>query len=184
MDNSERRQPGYFAIGQITGAHGIRGEVKVSVMTDFPERYRPGAKVYVGTEADCAPGQIETSRPHKGMMLVKLTTVPDRTAAEALRGQYLLIPEEQAMPLGEHENYVHDLVGLAVETTDGQELGKLTEILFTRANDVYIVDGPNGEVLLPALREVVVRVDLGAGKMIVTVPEGLLDAEKDVIAQR
>ncbi len=179
MENSERKQQGYIAIGQITGAHGIRGEVKVSVMTDFPERYKPGVKVFVGTEDDCTPSQIETSRPHKGVMLVKLAAVPDRSVAETLQGKYLLIPEEQAMPLGEHENYVHDLVGLAVETTDGKTLGKLTEILFTRANDVYVVDGPDGEVLLPALREVVVRVDLGAGKMIVVVPDGLLDAEKD-----
>ncbi len=179
MENSERKRQGYFAIGQIMGAHGIRGEVKVSVMTDFPERYKPGVKVFVGTEDDCIPSQIETSRPHKGVMLVKLAMVPDRSVAETLRGKYLLIPEEQAMPLGEHENYVHDLVGLAVETTDGKALGKLTEILFTRANDVYVVDGPDGEVLLPALREVVVRVDVAAGKMIVVVPDGLLDAEKD-----
>jgi 16S rRNA processing protein RimM len=179
MENSERKRQGYFAIGQIMGAHGIRGEVKVSVMTDFPERYKPGVKVFVGTEDACIPSQIETSRPHKGVMLVKLAMVPDRSVAETLRGKYLLIPEEQAMPLGEHENYVHDLVGLAVETTDGKALGKLTEILFTRANDVYVVDGPDGEVLLPALREVVVRVDVAAGKMIVVVPDGLLDAEKD-----
>jgi 16S rRNA processing protein RimM len=112
-------------------------------------------------------------------MLVKLTGVPDRNAAETLRGQYLMLPDEQAMPLGEHENYAHDLIGLAVETKDGKSLGVLVEILFTRANDVYVVAGPAGEILLPALREVILRVDLAAKKIIVALPEGLLDAEED-----
>lgn len=175
------RQPttGYFVIGQIVGVHGIRGEVKVTVMTDYPERYRPGARVYLGTERDCAPTEIQTARPHKGVMLVKLSTVPDRTLAETLQGQYLLIPAAQAMPLAEHEYYAHDLIGLAVETASGEALGRLTEILYTGANDVYVVAGPGGEVLLPALREVIVGVDLAAGKMTVVLPEGLLGGEED-----
>ena len=108
------------------------------------------------------------------MMLVTLTDVGDRTAAEQLRDQYLLIPETEAMPLAENENFAHDLIGLAVETTGGEPLGRLVEILFTRANDVYVVRGPAGEILLPALREVVRQVDVEAGKMIVSVPDGLL----------
>jgi 16S rRNA processing protein RimM len=179
MAPGKSKTQSYLAIGQITSAHGIRGEVKVLVMTDFPERYRVGAKVYLGTLADCRPTEIETVRPHKGMMLVKLSGVPDRNTAETLQGQYLMIPDEQAMPLGEHENYAHDLIGLAVETQDGKSLGTLVEILFTRANDVYVVSGPAGEILLPALREVILRVDLAAKKIIVAVPEGLLDAEED-----
>jgi 16S rRNA processing protein RimM len=179
MAPAKSKTPSYLAIGQITGAHGIRGEVKVLVMTDFPERYRPGAKVYLGTLADCVPTEIETVRPHKGAMLVKLFNVPDRNVAETLQGRYLMIPDEQAMPLGEHENYAHDLIGLAVETKDGKLLGILVEILFTRANDVYVVAGSTGEILLPALREVILRVDLAAKKMIVALPEGLLDAEED-----
>jgi 16S rRNA processing protein RimM len=180
MASRDRGPTGYIAIGQIVGAHGIRGEVKVVVMTDFPERYRPGARAYLGTEADCVLTEIETVRPHKGVLLVKLAAVPDRTAAEALQGQYLLIPEDQAMPLGEHENYVHDLIGLAVETVAGEPLGTLTEILFTRANDVYVVTGPTGdEILLPALRDVVLRVDLAGRKMTVAIPEGLLSPAED-----
>jgi len=179
MPPGKSKTQSYLAIGQITSAHGIRGEIKVLVMTDFPERYRAGAKVYLGTLTDCTPTEIEAARPHKGMMLVKLSNVPDRNAAETLQGQYLMIPDEQAMPLGEHENYAHDLIGLAVETQDGKPLGTSIEILFTRANDVYVVAGPEGEILLPALREVILRVDLAAKKIIVAVPEGLLDAEED-----
>jgi 16S rRNA processing protein RimM len=179
MTPGQPKAPSYLAIGQITGAHGIRGEVKVLVMTDFPERYRIGAKVYLGTLADCVPTEIEAVRPHKGMLLVKLTGVPDRNVAETLQGRYLMIPDEQAMPLGEHEHYAHDMIGLAVETADGSPLGVLVEILFTRANDVYVVAGAKGEILLPALREVILRVDLAAKKMIVAVPEGLLGEEED-----
>ncbi len=180
MASHDSRPTGYIAIGQIIGAHGIRGEVKVAVMTDFPQRYRPGAQIYLGTETRCVLTEIEAVRPHKGILLVKLAAVPDRNAAEARQGQYLLIPEDQAMPLGEHENYVHDLIGLAVETVAGAPLGTLTEIIFTGANDVYVVTGPEGnEILLPALRDVVLRVDLVAHKMTVAIPEALLSPEAD-----
>lgn len=167
--------PSYIAVGHIVAPHGIRGEVKVELMTDFPERYRPGARLYLGDLAGTAvtPVQVTAARPHKNAMLVKLATVPDRNAAELLRDHYLLIPETQIMPLGEHENYVHDLVGLEVVTAGGERLGVLTEILFTRANDVYVVAGPAGELLLPALRDVVLQVDLAARRMTVALPEGL-----------
>ncbi len=175
MPDKAQVQPAYFAIGQIVGVHGIRGEVKVSLMTDFPERFRRGAKLYLGSMDAAAPVEIESARSHKGVMLVKFTSVPDRNAAELLQGQMLLIPEGEAMLLAEHENYAHDLIGLAVETTDGKPLGKLVEILFTKANDVYVVRGPEAEVLLPALRSVVLNVDLAAGKMVVALPDGLVD---------
>ena len=94
----------------------------------------------------------------------------------AVRNRYLLIPAADAMPLGEHENYLHDLMGLEVETTDGQHLGELREVLFTNANDVYVVRGPAGEVLLPAIRDVVLQVDVPARRMVVAPPRVLLDA--------
>jgi 16S rRNA processing protein RimM len=110
---------------------------------------------------------------------VKFRSVADRDAAELLCQQFVLIPEAQAMPLAEHENYAHDLVGLEVESLDGRILGHLTEILFTRANDVYVVAGPDGEILLPALRSVIVQVDLPARKMRVELPAGLLKPADD-----
>lgn len=176
MSATHSSAPAYLAVGRITGPHGIRGEVKVDVMTDFPERFRPGATLYLGAgtaDPEARRVVVVSTRPHKQALLVRLDLVPDRNAAETLRDLYLLIPEADAMPLGEHENFAHDLVGLQVETADGEPLGALVEILFTRANDVYVVRGPAGEILLPALREVVLRVDLPAHKMVVAVPEGL-----------
>ncbi len=177
MAKQVKETPRYLAVGQIVGPHGIRGEVKVEVLTDFPERYQPGTKLYMGKSTDDAaaiPVQIAASRPHQDRVLVKLASVPDRNAAELLRGLYLLIPEREAMPLGEHENYMHDLIGLHVETEAGEALGELAEILVTPANDVYVVVGPQGEVLIPALRDVVLSVDLDSRVMRVTLPDGLL----------
>ncbi len=171
--------PGYFVVGKIVGAHGIRGEVKVSLLTDNPERFRPGARLFLESEEGPVPVKVESARPHKGMMLAKLDSVPDRTAAELLQWRKLLIPEGEAMPLGEHENYAHDLIGLRVESDTGEALGEVTEILFAPANDVYVVSGPRGELLLPALRDVVLAVDLEAGKMVVKVPDGLRDSISD-----
>lgn len=170
----ERETGGYLAVGRITGAHGIRGEVKVEVLTDYPERFRPGAQLFLGSEAEAQPVRVAAMRPHHEMLLVKLDAVPDRTTAETLMGQLLLIPEAEAMPLGEDENYAHDLLGLSVETKEGRDLGKVTDVLATGANDVYVVRGAEGkELLIPALRAVVLRVDLATGRMLVDLPEGL-----------
>jgi len=179
MPDSTQTKTDYLAIGRIIAPHGIRGEVKVEVLTDFPERFQAGARVSLGAGTDdpeAKPVKITAARPHKGGLLVKLDMVPDRNAAELVRGRYLLIPAADAMPLGEHENYLHDLIGLQVATSDGQDLGELQEVLLTRANDVYVVRGPAGEVLLPAIRNVVLQVDLPARRMVVALPEGLLDA--------
>ncbi len=175
MTETTRPAPGYLAIGQIVAAHGIRGEVKVTPLTDYPERFKAGARVYVGRGEAVAPAEITAARPHQNVWLVKLANVPDRNAAELMRDQYLMIPEQEAMALAEHENYVHDLIGLAVATDAGETLGTLTEVLTTPANDVYVVTGPGGELLLPALRSVVLVVDLAAHRMVVRLPEGLRD---------
>jgi 16S rRNA processing protein RimM len=166
----------YLVVGKIVGAHGVRGEVKVTSQTDNPDRFRPGVELLLESEAGLQPVKIVTVRPHKGMLLIKLASVPDRSSAEQLQWRKLLIPASEGMALGEHENFVHDLIGLSVETSEGETLGELTEILVTPANDVYVVSGPRGQLLLPALRSVVLRVDLTAGKMTVEVPEGLRDS--------
>jgi len=173
VSDGEGAGRGYLAIGRIVGPHGIRGEVKVMPMTDFPERFQVGAHVYVGKEPNVSAAEIIAVRSHKGMWLVKLDTTPDRNAAELLRDQFLLISETEAMALSEHENYVHDLIGMSVMTTENEALGRITEVLFTAANDVYVVRGDDGELLLPALRSVVVSVDVPARLMIVAMPEGL-----------
>jgi 16S rRNA processing protein RimM len=175
MTDTAEERPRYLAVGSIVGVHGIRGEVKVLPLTDYPERFEPGRTVYVGVEPNLTSTEIVSARPHQGMWLVKLASTPDRNAAELLRDQYLMISEEDAMPLAEHENYVHDLLGIEVVAESGERLGTLKAVLFTAANDVYVITGLRGEVLLPALRSVILEVNLGDRRMVVRVPEGLLD---------
>ncbi len=164
-----------MAVGRIVGAHGIRGEIKVKQLTDFPERFAPGSRLYVGEEA--FQREVIASRPHRGMLLVKLSGLSDRNAVEHLRGKYLFIDREEAMELEEDAYYEDELVGLTVETMEGELLGELMEIMWTGANEVYIVQGPRGETLIPAIAQVVQEVDLEAGVMRVKLLPGLVDWE-------
>ena len=164
-----------MAVGRIVGAHGIRGEIKVKQLTDFPERFAPGSRLYVGEET--FQREVIASRPHRGMLLVKLSGLSDRNAVEHLRGKYLFIDREEAMELEEDEYYEDELVGLTVETMEGELLGELIEIMWTGANEVYIVQGPRGEALIPAIAQVVQEVDLEAGVMRVKLLPGLVDWE-------
>jgi len=163
----------YLAVGRIIGAHGVRGEIKVRQLTDFSERFAVGALLFV--EGEPFQREIVSSRPHKGVMLIKLSGMGDRNAVEILRGKYLFVAREEAMPLEEDEYYEDELVGLVVETTEGDLLGELVEIMWTGANEVYIVQGPRGEVLIPAIAEVVQEVDLETGVMRVRLLPGLVD---------
>jgi 16S rRNA processing protein RimM len=167
---------GYFVVGKIVGAHGVLGELKVTPQTDNPERFRPGAELLLESDDGLLPVKVASARPHKGMVLIKLASVSDRTAAQQLQWRKLFIPESEAMVLGENENYAHDLIGLRVETITGEALGELIEILFTPANDVYVISGPDQQLLLPAIRDVVLGIDLEAGTMVVKVPDGLRDS--------
>ena len=170
---------GYLAVGHIIGVHGLRGELKVELYTDFPERFEPGATLFLGTGLEeVTIGQV---RPHKGHLLLRLDGITDRTAAEALRGQWLFVDEADAAELEEGEFWIHDIIGLRVETEDGSVLGEVTDVLPTGANDVYIVRPAPGvtreqEILLPAIADVILAVDVAAGTILVRLPDGLIDA--------
>jgi 16S rRNA processing protein RimM len=168
-DGSETR---YLVVGKIVAPWGVRGEVKVAIETGFPERFKQLKRVYLGEKA--TPFVLEGSRLHKRHALLKLEGCDDRNAAEKLRGQLVQIPVEEAMPLGEDEYYVYQVVGLDVWTTEGEHLGRVSEILFTGANDVYIVKGEGGEILIPAVEDVVLEVDLASGRLTVELMEGLI----------
>lgn len=171
---------GHMIVGQILGAHANRGEVKIESHTDFPERFDPGSTLLVG--ATLTPVEILSSRPHKSHILAMLAGVNDRNAAEALRGSWLFLAEENAAQLDEDTFWIHDLIGMAVQTAEGRDLGKVTEILITGANDVYVVAPAAGvnrgrEILLPAIAQVVRTVDLAARRITVDLIPGLLEED-------
>lgn len=162
----------FLAVGRIVSPHGIRGEVKIEVMTDFPSRFDPGAQLWL--EGEDEPCRVLTTRVHKDHLLARLDCLPDRTAAEWASGRYLLIPRDQAHALPAGEYYRDELVGLAVVSEAGLALGRLVEVLWTGANEVYLLDGVHGELLIPAVAEVVQEVDLQTGRMVIKLIPGLL----------
>lgn len=168
---------GYLAVGRITTAHGIRGEVRVELHTDFPERFAPEVTLYVGEAL--VETTIMYARPHKQQLLVKLVDVDSRDDAEALRGQWLFIPEDEAVELEPDTYWVHDIIGLYVYTEAGQPLGVISEVLFTGANEVYVIQRADtgAELLLPAIADVVQNVELDHKRMTVRLLPGMLDEE-------
>lgn len=167
-------EPRFLAVGKIVSAVGLRGAVKAQVMTDFPDRFGLLRTVYLGDEL--APYQLRSFELRKNGRQVVLCfqECDDRDQAERLRGKFVWIPREEAMPLPEGHYYVHQVLGLEVETEEGESLGLLHEVLFTGGNDVYIVTDGGREILIPVLEDVVLEVNLTVRKMVVRLPDGLL----------
>jgi len=171
---SEKPELRYLAIGRVVRAHGLKGEISVAVMTEFPERFETTKQVYLGDQCEAIPYQLKSYRWHKDNVLLTLTGIANRNQAESLKGQLVQVPIEEAMPLPDGVYYHYQLVGLEVVTTTGERLGILSEVLETGANDVYVVDNDGQELLLPAIAEVVRSIDLEEAQMVVEVIEGLI----------
>ena len=166
----EEVPPGCVAIGRVGAPWGVRGAVRVLPLTDRRRQLAAGRTVNVANERRT----IESARWQKGMVYLRLSGIEGPEAAAELRGRLLAIPESELEPLPEGQYYRFQLIGLAVISTDGEALGHLTEVLSTGANDVYVVRGEEGELLLPATDEVVREIDLETGHMLVQVLPGLL----------
>jgi 16S rRNA processing protein RimM len=150
-------------VGQVAGAYGVDGAVKVIPLTDFEDRFNPGAKVVL----DGSDHEIEWSRPGHPGLVVKIRGIDNRTMADLFRGHYLEVAEADARPLTEGRFYHHQLVGLTVLTSSGQKLGVIAEILERPANDVWVSRDGTVEHLIPATRDAVVQVDVDAGRVVV-----------------
>lgn len=163
----------FLAIGRVLRPHGVRGELLLETLTDFPEHLNDVDTVYLGEAAAAEPHALAGARRHRGRLFIRLEGCGDRDAAEAFRGQLVQIRLGDAAPPPPGSYYHHQIVGLSVVTDEGEALGEVTEILETGANDVYVVNGPSGEILLPALQSVIRQVDLDAKRMTVHLLEGL-----------
>ena len=164
----------YLAIGKIVRAHGLHGEVSVAVLTEFPERFDTTEWVYLGNEFEATAFRLERYRWHKKNILLTLSGVTDRTQAEKLRGQFVQVPLEEAVPLPEGSYYLYELIGLRVVSTEGEHLGAVVDIIETGANDVYVVDHNGQQLLLPAIADVVRSIDIEVGQIVVQVIDGLI----------
>lgn len=180
MSRQRRRQPtsprlpdvtpGFVAVGRVLSPWGLRGDLKIQALTPFSDRFQPGRSLYLGGERHL----IERARPQKSGLLLKLSGIDDRGSAQAWRDHYLEVPEADLQPLGEGQYYHFQLIGLAVRTTKGLPVGRVTRILSTPANDVIVVHGMLGELLLPAIDEVIKEVDLTNSVMVIEMVPGLV----------
>lgn len=158
-------------VGKVTKAHGLRGEVVVLVFSDNPDRFEPGSSMFF---EDGREVRVRASRPNGGRLLVAFEGVGDRSAAEALRGRTLVVPRSSLPDLPEGEYWPHELEGCVVVTESGRTLGAIADVIANRANDLWVaVDESGEETLVPAIHEVIVDVDVKAGRVLVRDIPGL-----------
>ena len=157
---------GWIAVGRITRAHGVRGEVAVLPLSDFEARFQAGSRLFAGDRAH-RPLVVVSSRPDRQRILVSFDQLRDRDDAEAVAGEYLFVPADAAPPLPEGEYWPHELEGCEVSTVEGRSLGLIREIVRTAANDVWVAEGASGETLIPALKDIVQSVDVASRRVVV-----------------
>ncbi len=163
-------------VGVITSTHGVRGEVKVFPTTDDMNRFKKLKSVILDLGKEQKTLNVESVKFFKNMVILKFKGFDNINDVEMWRQKDLLITRDQAVKLSPDENFIVDLIGLKVVTDEGTELGVMKDVLQTGANDVYIVTMGNGkEVLLPAIKDCILNVDLEKGEMLVHVLDGLLD---------
>ena len=169
---SEERspQPDRLAAARILGPWGRHGYLRIASLSDVPGRFASGSRFLVGDDAYVSEGALQQGKS----LLIKLHGVDTRWDAEDFRGALLETPIDEAAQLPEGEYYQHQVIGLAVRTTDGRDLGALADIIETGSNDVYVVRGPDGECLIPAIPDIVRDVDMQAGVITVEPVPGLL----------
>lgn len=171
----ENHMEDLLQVGVITQTHGIRGEVKVFPTTDDVNRFKKLKKVLLDTGKKTLPLEIQSVKFFKQFVILKFKGYDDINQMERYRRCPLLVTREDAVPLEEDEYFIADLIGMEVDTEDGVYFGKLKDVISTGANDVYVICRDSGdEVLIPAIKECILEMDVTAGKMKVHLLEGLL----------
>jgi 16S rRNA processing protein RimM len=154
--------------------HALRGEIRVAAFSATARNLQRGRPVYLGGERRT----VEQARPDQDQWILKLSGLTGRTAAESFRGELIEAADGDVLRDDDESYFVHELIGLRVVTEDGRELGTVVEVITTGANDVYVAAGEGGEVLVPAIGEVVQRIDVSAGVIAITPLPGMLDESR------
>lgn len=179
---SRNNPPEYLMLGRILRPHGVRGELKVSTLTDYPERVGELERVYIGKDVDdshAKPYTVAKARLHQKYILLTLDDIADRDEAERFRQLYVMVSLDDAVPLESGEFYLFEVVDCRVETADGETLGIVKDVIETGANDVYIVDSPtHGDVLIPVTEETIIEHDIENGVVRINLLDGLLPEKK------
>ncbi|MEA4926291.1 MAG: ribosome maturation factor RimM [Syntrophomonadaceae bacterium] len=166
-------------VGKIVGTHGYKGTVRVESLTDFPERFKREQKLNVGQGPAARELTLETCGFHRGQLLMKFKEIESMEEAASYRDKFISITADDLYPLPEGSYYQFQLIGLRVEDLEKGYLGELTDILETGANDVYVVKSDvYGEILIPAIKQVIQEVDLSSQCMRVKLLPGLLGEDE------
>jgi 16S rRNA processing protein RimM len=160
------------AVGRITKPHGVKGEVVVFVLTEVEQRFADGSRLML---EDGRTLTVAASRPDRGKLLVRFEELADRTAVEPLTGAYLFVSEGDVPAAPEDAYWPHQLEGAEVLTESGRSLGSIVEIISTPANDVWVARDGEREILIPALKDVVVSVDTTEKRVVIKEIPGLID---------
>lgn len=166
----------YLVVGTLRRSHGVRGDLLLELMTDFPERLKPGTTIFLGEHKE--PLKITRRRPHNDGLILGFEGVTTSEQAARFRTQLVYVPAGNRPPLPEGEYYHHQILGLKVIEENGRLLGTITEIITTGSNDVYVVtsgDDPPREILIPALKQVLQEINLESRLMRVHLLPGLMD---------
>lgn len=162
-------------VGVITTTHGVRGEVKVFPTTDDAGRFAELDYVFLDTGKELRKLEIANVKFFKNLAILKFDGIDNINDIEIYKGRELWIPREEAQELGENEYYIADLIGMKVVLEDGSDFGTLKDVMETGANDVYVVvTGDGREVLLPAIKDCILKVDVENSLMTVHLMKGLL----------
>ena len=151
------REPQFMAVGKVLRPQGVRGELRLEIHTGYPGHLADVDTVYIGESH--LPRRLQSSRQHQKTLLIKIEGCDDRTQADALRGQLISVAATDAVALKPGQFFHHQIIGLNVVGDDGELLGVVSEILQTGSNDVYVVKNSTGELLLPAIQSVILKIE-------------------------
>ena len=163
----------YLQVGAITSTHGLRGEVKVFPTTDDPGRYDDLEQVWADMGREMKPLTVERVKYFKQFVIVKFRGLDTIEAVEPYVKKELYVTRADAVSLEENEYFIADLIGMEVLDEEGSSLGRISQVLSTGANDVYVVTGGEREILIPAISQCILEVDVAGGSMRVHLLEGL-----------
>ena len=166
----------FLQVGEITSTHGLKGEVKVFPTTEDPLRFKKLKEVIVDTGKERIPMEVASARFFKNMVILKFKGIDNINDVEQYRRATLWVTRENAIPLSEDEWYVADLIGMRVSSDEGEELGILSDVIETGANDVYVVKKKGAsDLLIPAIRQCILEVNVEEATMLVHLLPGLKD---------
>jgi len=164
----------YLSIGQIINTHGLRGEVKVYPLTDDISRFEKLKEAYVEENEGLVKYKVESIKFLRSTVAVKLKGIDSEEAANKLRGSYIKVDRKSAVKLPKDSYFICDLIGLEVYDEKGMLIGTVKDVLQTGSNDVYVIQSSGKDILIPALKDIVKKIDLENKKILVEMPEGLI----------